>query len=191
MHVIHPDAQVLICSHSIDGPYRNNRHCTYVHTPAVFHAAVLLACRHLPIPGVTVDAVYWMYRNLHKAVKYTPAGSTTARTVPMFQLLHPVDHLSFSCSDPHVKNGSSLDWIELQMTKCRIMAGPGGLWNCSDAVTNRDRRKGFVRTDPAVQWTKKFLPTKLTSTVTQLDKSGYKGYGETLVESVLCLSSAH
>ncbi|WIA12379.1 hypothetical protein OEZ85_012426 [Tetradesmus obliquus] len=131
-----------------------------------------LIITHRLIPGVTADAVYWLYRNLHKAVLYKPLGAAAASPVQLFQLLHPVDHLSFASSTPLVAKGSSLDWIELQMTNCR----QGPFWNCSNAATGNDTRRGFVRGDNATL-ARNFLPTKVTSSVTQLDIKGYKAIG--------------
>lgn len=131
-----------------------------------------LIIKHRLIPGVTADAVYWLYRNLHKTVLYKPLGGAAASPVQLFQLLHPVDHLSFASSTPLVAKGSSLDWIELQMTNCR----QGPFWNCSNAATGNDTRRGFVRGDNATL-ARNFLPTKVTSSVTQLDIKGYKAIG--------------
>uniref|UniRef100_A0A383VEU0 Uncharacterized protein n=1 Tax=Tetradesmus obliquus TaxID=3088 RepID=A0A383VEU0_TETOB len=142
---------------------------------------IRLIIKHRLVKGVTADAVYWLYRNLHKRVKYPPSDAT-AKDIPLFQLLHPVDHLSMKCTTcngakDRIEAGSSLDFIELQMTKCRVAPIP--FWNCSDEATGKDKRVGFVKGDPKDDWYLKYLPTRVTNTVLQLSIKGYKAFGST------------
>ncbi|WIA12376.1 hypothetical protein OEZ85_012423 [Tetradesmus obliquus] len=142
---------------------------------------IRLIIKHRLVKGVTADAVYWLYRNLHKRVKYPPSDAT-AKDIPLFQLLHPVDHLSMKCTTcngakDRIEAGSSLDFIELQMTKCRVAPIP--FWNCSDEATGKDKRVGFVKGDPKDDWYLKYLPTRVTNTILQLSLKGYKAFGST------------
>jgi hypothetical protein len=61
------------------------------------------------------------------------------------------------------------------MTMCRVESRT---WNCSDPTTGKDMRTGFVNTTPDTLWKKKYLPTKVTSTVTQLSPAGYKALAQ-------------
>lgn len=117
--------------------------------------------------------VQWMYSNLHKTVNIPAslAGVYGAQSAPMFQLLHPVDHISLATESADasapIAVGSTLNWMEIPAAGCSYSAGSNIPWTCPID------RKGFTATDSPSLYNGHFY-TKTSNNVIQADINGFK-----------------
>jgi hypothetical protein len=116
--------------------------------------------------------VSWMYSNLHKDVTL-PAGLAAQygrKSAPMFQLLHPVDHVSVAIDGPAdgpIRPGTNLNWMEIPASGCAYTGQAVNMWSCPAG------RTGYTAATPTSEYAERFY-TKTTNTVVQADASSFK-----------------
>jgi hypothetical protein len=113
-----------------------------------------------------------MYSNLHKNVTL-PAGLAKQygrSSAPIFQLLHPVDHISVAIDGPAdglIKAGTTLNWMEIPASACTYTGQSVNMWSCPST------RTGYTSATPTSEYASRFY-TKTTNTVVHADDNGFK-----------------